>query len=252
MSKRLEEEKFLRDTRGRPVPEQLAAAILKLPEHLRVKELEWLSTVEDLDLIATDRRARWDSKWARGDFRPLWRITSIPGEIRSAAELTWFPPGASLLDVGCGDGEISAWLAGNGYQVTGIDFSREAIAKARSRYGQVRGLTFSVADICQSAIAPARFGALLDRGCLHVIPPGSKSDYVRNIAAAAAPAARFLLLHMVPPKRKKDEVVRRLDQLFRASFDLVRVADTAFERFSGDSAAPFRDGVALWMIRREF
>jgi SAM-dependent methyltransferase len=56
------------------------------------------------------------------------------------------PPGASLLDVPCGNGRHSIELARRGYRMTGIDVSREFLEAARSqieadwRFGDMRDL----------------------------------------------------------------------------------------------------------------
>ncbi|MBV9351456.1 MAG: class I SAM-dependent methyltransferase, partial [Mycobacterium sp.] len=42
------------------------------------------------------------------------------------------PPGAAL-DVGCGTGDASIYLARHGWQVTGVDFTPKALDKARSK-----------------------------------------------------------------------------------------------------------------------
>lgn len=42
-----------------------------------------------------------------------------------------FPPGSSILDLGCGPGLYTKRLAGFGYDVTGLDFSRRSIAYAQ-------------------------------------------------------------------------------------------------------------------------
>lgn len=42
------------------------------------------------------------------------------------------PPPARILDAGCGDGALSARLAGLGYQVTSIDADPDAVAAARA------------------------------------------------------------------------------------------------------------------------
>jgi 2-polyprenyl-3-methyl-5-hydroxy-6-metoxy-1,4-benzoquinol methylase len=43
------------------------------------------------------------------------------------------PSNSSVLDIGCGSGEITAWLAQNGFKVVGIDFAQSAIEKAKSK-----------------------------------------------------------------------------------------------------------------------
>lgn len=44
----------------------------------------------------------------------------------------WIPPGASVLDVGCGDGQTSGkWLSDNGRRYIGVDISANAVDEAR-------------------------------------------------------------------------------------------------------------------------
>jgi len=64
------------------------------------------------------------------------RPSGDPGS-RRGADVGWLAdvlpaPPARVLDAGCGDGALSAWLAGLGYQVTAIDADPAAVAAARS------------------------------------------------------------------------------------------------------------------------
>ena len=43
------------------------------------------------------------------------------------------PPGAAILDIGCGPGRYSRRLAQQGYQVTGLDIAQPFISYARAR-----------------------------------------------------------------------------------------------------------------------
>lgn len=54
---------------------------------------------------------------------------------------------AKMLDIGCGEGRDSVFFANQGYTVTGIDFSENAILHAREQYSSITGLDFSVCDI---------------------------------------------------------------------------------------------------------
>ena len=47
------------------------------------------------------------------------------------------PPGARILDVGCGSGWLSEYFARLGYDVTGIDISDDLIAMARERVAKI-------------------------------------------------------------------------------------------------------------------
>lgn len=196
------------------------------------------------------KRSRWEKKWASPDFSPAWRVRSIPPEIREAVESGWFPSGASVLDIGCGLGEIAAWLAGQGFQVTAVDYSSAAIARAKAAYPNVEGLTFEKLDICRRTPGRSRFEALIDRGCLHTMrTQAARASYARNVAAAAKPGAAFLVLHHLL-KRERADTARDFEELFEPAFDIVRIADNLFERTAGESDKAPVNGLACWMVRR--
>lgn len=52
------------------------------------------------------------------------------------AEAAGLPPGRAL-DAGCGEGADAMWLAGQGWRVTGVDFSRTALDRAQARSADV-------------------------------------------------------------------------------------------------------------------
>lgn len=72
------------------------------------------------------------------------------------------PPGSRVLDVGCGTGRTACYLAGLGYEVTGVDLRPEMLAKARRRAEQEgRTVTFVEGDICALPFEPASFDIVL-------------------------------------------------------------------------------------------
>lgn len=82
-----------------------------------------------------------------------------------------FPPQGKILELGCGDGFVSAFLAGRGLQVEGVDCSPTAIQGAKSNFA-ADGLVgeFQVADVCERLpFESDSFDFLLDSHCLHCI-----------------------------------------------------------------------------------
>ena len=69
--------------------------------------------------------------------------------------------GASVLDVGCGQGFFSYLFSKNGMRVHGIDTSETGIRTAQKLYGHL-GITFAVSDI-QTATFPEQFDCIFVR-----------------------------------------------------------------------------------------
>ncbi len=70
--------------------------------------------------------ADWDDRYRGEDL--VWGIAANRWVEQELAGST---PGR-VLDMACGEGRNSIWLAQHGWQVTGVDFSAEAITKARA------------------------------------------------------------------------------------------------------------------------
>jgi SAM-dependent methyltransferase len=70
--------------------------------------------------------ADWDSRYGGTDL--VWGATPNMWVEQEIAGLT---PGRAL-DLACGEGRNSIWLAARGWQVTGVDFSAAALAKAET------------------------------------------------------------------------------------------------------------------------
>ncbi len=66
------------------------------------------------------------------------------GTAKLQKALTELSPGSLVLDAGCGNGEFSLFLVELGYEVTGVDISSAAIAKARMAIPESR---FEVASL---------------------------------------------------------------------------------------------------------
>ncbi|WP_213933653.1 class I SAM-dependent methyltransferase [Rhodococcus sp. B50] len=67
----------------------------------------------------------WDEKYAASEL--IWGAPPNPVVVEYAASL----PHGRALDLGCGEGRHSLWLATRGWEVVGVDFSEVALDKAR-------------------------------------------------------------------------------------------------------------------------
>jgi 2-polyprenyl-3-methyl-5-hydroxy-6-metoxy-1,4-benzoquinol methylase len=130
-----------------------------------------------------------------------WDGHSLSPMLRELVEGTDPLSPGSALDVGCGTGDASIYLAQHGWQVTGVDFTPKALdmarAKARSAEMSVDFVHADVTQLSQAGIE-AKFQLITDNGCLHGLSDGDRDLYVREITAAAAPGAHLLIVGAKP------------------------------------------------------
>jgi SAM-dependent methyltransferase len=110
-----------------------------------------------------------------------------------AQELADLAPGRAL-DLACGEGRNAIWLAGRGWQVTGVDFSAVGLDKAAQLEQQV-GVTQPVdwrrADVVgYQHDGPVELALL----CYLQVVPDQRRTVVRNAAAALAPGGVLLVI----------------------------------------------------------
>lgn len=100
------------------------------------------------------------------------------------------------LDIGCGSGIDSVFLATHGWEVTGVEVEPRAVKEARQRAQAagvpVRFVQGDVTKLSDLGIGTG-FTLLLDIGCFHTLPRSQRSRYAQEITAAASPDATLLL-----------------------------------------------------------
>ena len=72
---------------------------------------------------------------APGDFANDWDAQDTPADLQATVR-KYFKPG-TVADIGSGSGRDAAWLAANGFSVTGYDASRGLLAEARKRHPNI-------------------------------------------------------------------------------------------------------------------
>jgi SAM-dependent methyltransferase len=98
------------------------------------------------------------------------------------------------LDLGCGLGNYAIWLAGQGFDVVGVDISPTAIkiAKQNAKNKNAK-CKFIVADLTgQWPDLGSQFDFVYDWGLLHHIFPEKRGKYVENVHRVLGPGGKYL------------------------------------------------------------
>jgi len=132
------------------------------------------------------KREAWDAKYAGSEF--LWK--EEPNRFL-VAELDGLAPGRAL-DIACGEGRNAVWLAQQGWDVTGVDFSEVGLAKA-ARLAESRGVEVEwvTADLLEYVPPP---GLDLAIAFYFQVPDDQRRLVLGRAAEALAPGGTMLVV----------------------------------------------------------
>lgn len=108
-----------------------------------------------------------------------------------------------VLVLGCGSANDAAHFAQQGHMVTAVDFSAEAIQRAKAKYGGIENLTLVQADVFQ---LPTKMNSAFDLVFEHTlycaISPDRRSDMVKVWKSCLGPQGNLLGIFFVNEKRQ--------------------------------------------------
>lgn len=105
---------------------------------------------------------------------------------KSVVDLLDVRSGETVLDIGCGTGDLCRELADRGALPHGIDFSEEMIGKARDKYPE---LSFEAAD-AHAYHTQRPFDAAFSNAALHWMT--RPAEVIRSVRSALKPGGRFV------------------------------------------------------------
>jgi len=127
----------------------------------------------------------WDDRYASAD-----QVWSLGPNQFVAEELKGLPSGTAV-DLACGEGRNAIWLAEQGWEVTGVDFSEVAIDRARRRDGD-QAVTWVVGDALEVELPDVDLAVL----AYLQLPSDERGTAVRRAFAALRPGGTlFVVAH---------------------------------------------------------
>ena len=172
----------------------------------------------------------------------IWERQVPPSDLVDLVEGPDARPPGRALDIGCGTGTDSVYLATHGWNVTGVDMVPRALAAARRR-AAAAGVSPRYVEGDATRLPELGIGTdytlLLDFGCYHTLPVDQREPYVDSVSGVAAPGATMLLFGFgrppalapmragVTPDEVRDRFGRRGWELVsaeRVSADAIEVA----------------------------
>ncbi len=160
----------------------------------------------------SDRRQVWQERWGHRRAEEFgWHLDEPPPQLVQMLERGGLPPGAAL-DIACGDGVATRFLAGSFSPSIGFDIAPGAAAKARARTDADRfPAFFLVADA--TAAWPFRDGSFkfaFDRGGLANLPSEAWGRYFEEAGRVIALGGILQILVSRPVRRGSPSLPHRI------------------------------------------
>lgn len=103
-------------------------------------------------------------------------------------------PNSKILEVGCGIGSESVFLAVRGMNVTALDISESAISKAKELANVYdTKVNWKVGNILTDDDLDEKFDVITDQGCFHHLSDEERVRYEEKIVKLLKPKGMFIL-----------------------------------------------------------
>jgi len=138
----------------------------------RIETKPWLQENPD-----ADKESWWSDLYRNNESR--WELNA-PSQALPALVPRLKLQRSRILIAGAGSGNDAAWFAEQGHIVTAVDFSEEAVARARAKYGHLANLKFLQADVFNlPAEMTGAFDIVFEHTLYCAITPSKRNDLVK-------------------------------------------------------------------------
>ncbi len=193
----------------------------------------------------------WDERYRGGD--APWDRPTPTEHLPWAIETFGIAP-CKVIDIGCGTGTNVIWLAQQGFDAVGVDFSPLAVAQARAKAADAGvDCSFEAVDFLDDPVGGGPFGWAFDRGCFHSVEAGAERDaFARKVADLLTPGGLWLSLigsTDTPPREMGPPQVsaRQITAAVEDRFEVLLLEANSFRNGTDETYAAWR----CFMRKRE-
>jgi SAM-dependent methyltransferase len=188
--------------------------------------MQWkkgMSVTGRRDELARPNRAElpdWETMYREGT--PPWETGYPASELMRVVQDGCVPRG-SLLELGCGTGADTVYLARQGFEVTAVDSSPTALDRARTRAGLCGvSVRFVLDDAFRFARTSGAFNVIYDAGFYHFIRQLDLDRFLDLLWRITQPGSYYLTLAGAtgeqaeggPPQVSEEQIRCELGRLF--------------------------------------
>jgi SAM-dependent methyltransferase len=160
---------------------------------------EIIKTEDDILIMLDNLLEKRDNEWWNNFYsdkeKPIPFFKNIADENLISYFYRKLIKQGKALDIGCGNGRNSFYLAQRGMEANGIDFSKTSIEWGKQI---VKEQSIKVNFLCQSIFEfqdkPESFDFIYDSGCLHHIKPHRRNQYLKTILKYLKPDGYFAMV----------------------------------------------------------
>jgi len=143
-------------------------------------------------------------------------------------------PAGHALDIGCGTGTNAITLAENSWQATGIDFSSQAIGRARRKARSKHlAVEFIQGDVPALESLTGPYDLCLDIGCYHSLPLSLRASLVGHLGKLLSSGGTYLVYTFLSPNDEDNPAwptEESLRRLFSSRFEFASIEHGSYQR----------------------
>jgi SAM-dependent methyltransferase len=188
---------------------------------------------ETTDMSSNKRLPDWNRLYTEMRVEDMpWYLPELDPDLEEALDKFIIKTG-SFLDLGTGPGTQAIELSKRGFDVTGIDISKDAILNARKLNEQVK---FVQDDILKTHIQ-SQYNYIFDRGCFHIIDEEKRPVYLNNVLKLLKNEG-IIFLKCFSDKNTftgfgPHHISRpMIHELFNRYFDILKIKDSTYQSVS--------------------